>query len=323
MFSGCKTASMQVAEKPLALLPATPTIKLASSESKFYQNIPYSEYKEDVFDIYVPNGKTPAALLINIHGGGFVGGDKAQGISAALVNSLMAKNIAFASLNYRFITEDNQGVLKCMNDCKRALQFIRYHSKTFNIDKSNVALMGGSAGAGTSLWLAFNADMADKKNADPVLRESTRVKGAVALSTQATYDVLNWPDAVFWEYKSKGFNLKNMLRVAPEKLLLNFYGFKTLSDTGTVAGKAYRKKVDMLALMSSDDPEFYAENASVAYTMPKTLGELEHHPLHAKALMDRAKQVGVKSKINIPPMKIDTRSGETRDRFILRILGKE
>lgn len=320
--SGTK-ATIQSAEKPLELVPATSPVKLNNPESRFYKNISYSEFKEDLFDIFLPNGKSPAGLVIQIHGGGFVGGDKggANG-NATLINKLMAQNVAYASINYRFITDDGQGVLKCLNDCKRALQFMRYHAKSLNIDKNNVVLTGGSAGAGASLWIGFNDDMADKNNADPVLRESTRIKGIVAIGTQSTYDVLSWPTQVFKEYSSKGFDETAMFKIAPEKLLLGFYGIKSLSDTATKAVQDYRKKVDMLALMSSDDPEIYVENEKIPYTLPKSLGELEHHPLHAKALMDRANAVHLKSRVNIPPMKIDTRKGEERDEFILRMLGK-
>ena len=45
------------------------------------------------------------------------------------------------------------------------------HSPEFNLDKARVAAMGGSAGAGTSLWLAFHDDLADPASPDPVLRE--------------------------------------------------------------------------------------------------------------------------------------------------------
>jgi acetyl esterase/lipase len=59
-------------------------------------------------------------------------------------------------------------------DCARAIQYARYHAKEFNIDPKRVAATGSSAGGMTSLWLAFHGDLADPKNADPVLRESTR-----------------------------------------------------------------------------------------------------------------------------------------------------
>ncbi len=182
--------------------------------------------------------------------------------------------------------------------------------------------MAGSAGAGTSLWLGLNNDMADKKNADPILRESTRVKGIVALNTQADYDVLEWHNNVFKEYQSQGLDQKYILRLGTEKRVLGFYGFKDINEINSKAAKAYRDKLNMLKVMSSDDPEIYVENVNIPYSMPTKLGELEHHPLHAKALMDRANQTNVKGSFYIPKMNIDTRKGEDKEKFIVRVLKK-
>ena len=324
---GCKTthtSSAAAQEKSLNLILAVSPIKLSNSGYKFYKDIPYGEFKENVFDIFLPASKQPASLVINIHGGGFINGDKAQGNqNSALINSLLSNNIAFASINYRFLTaEDGEGVLKCLNDSKRALQFIRYYSKSLNIDKNNVILTGGSAGAGTSLWIGFNDDMADKKNADPVLRESTRVKAVVALNTQADYDVLEWHNNVFKEYQSQGLDQKYLMRLGTQKRVLAFYGFKNPDEINSTVSKAYRNKVSMLKLMSNDDPEIYVENVNIPYKMPATLGELEHHPLHAKALMDKAVETHIKGTFYIPKMNIDTRKGEDKEDFIVRVLGK-
>jgi acetyl esterase/lipase len=75
-----------------------------------------------------------------------------------------------------------------MLDCARALQFCRSKAKEWNLDKTKVALSGGSAGACTSLWLAFHDDLADPTSADPVARESTRVLCAAVSGAQTTLD---------------------------------------------------------------------------------------------------------------------------------------
>lgn len=324
----CKTTnrnSVRIEQKILNLTPAAPPFKLSASDYKFYKDIQYGNFKENILDIFLPNSKQPASLVINIHGGGFINGDKAQQYqnSGSLINTLLVKNIAYASINYRLLTEnDGEGVLKCLNDSKRALQFIRYYSKALNIDKSNIMLMGGSAGAGTSLWIGLNNNMADKESADPVLRESTRVIAVVALATQADYDVLEWNNTVFKEYLTKGMDEKYLIRLASKERVLGFYGFKNLNEINSKASKEYRNKISMLKLMSSDDPELYVENTNVPYSMPTTLGQLQHHPLHAKALMDRAKETHVKGSFYIPEMNIDTRNGESKGEFILRILKK-
>ena len=57
-----------------------------------------------------------------------------------------------------------------------------------NFDPKRIAVTGGSAGAASSLWLAYHDDLADPKSKDPVLRQSSRVCGAVAMGGQTTLD---------------------------------------------------------------------------------------------------------------------------------------
>ncbi len=94
------------------------------------------------------------------------------------------------------MNEPPYGILSSMNDSKRCLQYIRYNAKKYNIDKNRIACSGGSAGAGTALWLAFSDDMAEAENDDPVLRESTQLTCAGAFAAQSTYDVYQWNDII-------------------------------------------------------------------------------------------------------------------------------
>jgi hypothetical protein len=301
---------------------------LGNVDAKFYKDIQYGNSKENLFDIFLPESKKPSSLVVYIHGGGFINGNKTmpyqRGANTEMIKNFLSHNIAFTTLDYTLLKPGNtQGVLMCLNDSKRALQFIRYHSKALNIDKKQVILMGGSAGAGTSLWIAFNDDMADKKSSDPVLKESTRVKGVLAFSTQATYDISKWADPVFKEYEEKGFNQKTMQAILTKnRALQDFYGADNNADSDAAAFKKYSNKIDMIGLMSSDDPEIYVENTKVKYEIPTTTGAIQHHPLHAKALMDVAGKKNIKGKFYIPEMNIDTRGGESKEDFVIRLIGK-
>ena len=97
------------------------------------------------------------------------------------------------------------GILSSLNDSKRFLQFVRFNHKKFNVDKNKIGVYGASAGAGTSLWLAFSDEMSEPLSEDPIARESTRLV-VCALATQATYDFFQW---------------KSILRHQNMKLILN------------------------------------------------------------------------------------------------------
>ena len=170
-----------------------------------YVNETYGDHQRNKFDIWLAKSDKPTPLVIYIHGGGFGSGDKSKYYNSKQLVSFLEKGISVATINYRFQKHKPYGILASLNDSKRCLQFIRYHAEKYNIDKTKIGVYGSSAGAGTSLWIAFSDDMADLDNPDLILRESTRISCVGALATQATYDFFKWPEIL---------NL-------PEELMLN------------------------------------------------------------------------------------------------------
>ena len=96
--------------------------------------------------------------------------------------------ISVAAINYRFVDGKDVIFPVPQHDSARAVQFLRTKAKEWNLDPQRFACYGGSAGAGTSMWIAFHDDLADPKNADPVLRESTRIVAVGTIGGQGTYD---------------------------------------------------------------------------------------------------------------------------------------
>jgi len=140
-------------------------------------DVKYGEHPRNVLDLWRPKGDGPFPLVLYIHGGGFRQGDK-NTLSPAALKSYLDAGWAVAAINYRF-TDAAPAPAQYL-DCARALQTLRYRAKEWSLDPRLVASTGGSAGAGTSLWLAFHEDLADPKSDDPIARQSTRLT-AVAL----------------------------------------------------------------------------------------------------------------------------------------------
>ena len=326
LFVSCqkKEVEKNTSIPSLNLVPSTAPFNL-NAGAKFFKDVKYDNYSETVFDIFIPASTQPTGLLIQIHGGGFKSGNKADNYNSSAfqteVNGYLASNIAFATLDYRLLLDVNEkdGVLKPLNECKRALQFIRYYCKDFNIDKVNIALKGGSAGAGTSLWIGLSNDMADATSTDPILKESTRVKAIVGNNTQSTYNLLSWPTAVFSEYQPT-LNIAKMIAIATPETIMQFYGISDISLINSPEIAAYNTKVDILSFISADDPPIYLVSAGIPYTYPQTKGNLIHHPLHAKAILDKANAVGVSCKASILEMNINNTNGQSTSDFILQKL---
>lgn len=281
---------------------ARPPIALRSELSvSFFGNMSYGSDQLQTFDLFVPNSSKQLPLVIFIHGGGFEGGDKSdlygQDWGVNLINALLSEGIAFASVNYRLLAVgDTTGVLKSMGDVRYCLQYIRQHAAYFNIDKERVALYGSSAGAGTSLWIGLQADMKDEASADPVAHESTRVSAIAVYATQATYDLLDWNEV----FKRERFKTKHLYALVGADRIAAFYGSSLPVSLKAPAIARYRERVDMLAMLSSDDPPLWIDNPLPSRGLPKDQDALFHHYRHGQALLRRATAVGVPCFARLP-----------------------
>ena len=150
-----------------------------------HADVSYGPDESNVLDFLQAPAGAPNPLLVMIHGGGFRAGSKSQ-MSVALIQACHKAGISVASIEYRFTQKAPYPAQ--MMDCARALQFIRSKAGEWGIDPKRVAAMGGSAGAGISLWLGFHEDLADPKSSDPVARESTRLTCILPTQMQCTYD---------------------------------------------------------------------------------------------------------------------------------------
>ncbi len=285
---------------------STSPVDLQGIQAKFAKDIAYDNKTRTQFDIWLPNSNTPTGLVIYVHGGGFTSGDKDFVYSVqsggawdfpADIRYFLQNNIAFATIRYTLLntTGETEGVKKSMSDVKRALQYIRSRSVDFNINKSKIILAGNSAGAGTSLWIACNKDFADPQNSDPVLRESSRVKGIVARETQSSYNIEErWVNDVFIDY---GITWPTILANESGNIQ-KIYGVSSNAQYESAATDAYRADLDMLSLMTADDPEVWINNTLRDVVNPYSPYNADipsHHAFHARELKKRADAVGLKN----------------------------
>ncbi len=193
-----------------------------------FADIAYGPHERNKLDFWKADSDTPTPIVVFIHGGGFVSGDKGQASKDKIRTDCLAAKVSYASINYRYrTTAPIQDVLR---DCARAVQFLRSKSTEWNIDKSRVGCYGGSAGAGTSMWLAFHDDLADPNNADPILRESTRISCAASNSGQFSYDIVKWVDA---------FGKENADRFGDLQKPNEFYGLKNMDELTQPVGEKF------------------------------------------------------------------------------------
>ena len=107
-----------------------------------HRDLSYVEkgHERQKLDLYLPTADSPTALIVWVHGGAWLAGDKAGTPALALTK----EGYAVASLNYRL----SQHALfpAQIEDCKAALRWLRANAKNYNIDTNRVGVWGSSAG---------------------------------------------------------------------------------------------------------------------------------------------------------------------------------
>ncbi len=240
----------------------------------------YGEHQRNTFDLWRPKAKKATPLVVFIHGGGFVNGDKDK-LSASLLDQFLKNGYAVMSINYRLFPEVKLPELYM--DAARAIQFARLNAKDWNIDKARVALTGSSAGALTALWIGFHDDLADPKNSDAVLRESTRVMAIAVFSAQTTLD----PDVLQNEVGSAVFKHS----FANGKI----FGLKAASPEL----KAKMLESSPTTYLSAGDPPVWAMYTVEDRPMTEetSVSDAIHHPNFGKALKKRMDALKIECKL--------------------------
>ena len=264
-----------------------------------FRDIAYGPHERNKFDLWQAPSAAPTPLIVHIHGGGFYEGGKGSfwGSKEADLARALDAGVSVASINYRFL--ESAPLQDILRDSARAVQFMRYNAAKWNLDKTRVAAYGDSAGAGTSLWLAFHDDLADPNSPDPVLRESTRLTAAGGLIPQATYDFAKWPAILgipeyVW-FVSMPWIAPKYYRLWPRQAMLEEQGKKVRAD------------LDILSWIDSGDPPVYLnchlEEPSLNYPnllqwlyqeggrrffksgqKPSVNIDILHHPAHTRAI---------------------------------------
>ena len=249
-----------------------------AAEPKQLIDVPYGSHPRQVLDLYQAASDQPTPVVFYIHGGGWQGGDKKTNPKAFL-----DKGISVVAINYRYVKiaveqKIEPPVKAPLEDAARALQFVRSKAAEWNLDKKRIGATGGSAGACSSLWLAFHDDMSDPKSDDPVARESTRLYCAAVNGAQISLDpkeLREWMPN--YRYGAHAFGLPDI---------------QSLIDHREEMLK-WIKEYSPIEHVSKDDPPiglFYGGEIPVVGSSPK---DPTHSAIMGLKLEERLKALGV------------------------------
>jgi acetyl esterase/lipase len=172
----------------LCLTMLLATCASALAQDKPLKNLAYDDdHPSQVLDFYPAKSEKAAPVMVHIHGGGWRGGSK-DFIPGFLAKANTEGWLAVVSVEYRFT--DVAPHPAQVDDCSRAIQFIRQHAAEWNIDPTRMGVTGGSAGGHLSAYIALHDDAAKPDSEDPVERESSRVSFAIPFAGPTDWSLL-------------------------------------------------------------------------------------------------------------------------------------
>jgi acetyl esterase/lipase len=128
-------------------------------------------------DLFLPEGTGPFPLLLNIHGGGFMLGDKAM-LDAPVARAFLAAGFAVASVNYRLSGEARFPA--AVQDVKAAVRHLRARATDYKLDGRIIAF-GQSAGGNLASLLGTSGG-------EPLFEDATLGSPTASSGVQAVID---------------------------------------------------------------------------------------------------------------------------------------
>ena len=146
------------------------------------RDLAYGPDAQQTLDVFVPARAQRAPIVLMVHGGAWMLGDKAnRGVAANKVARWLPRGVIVVSVNYRLDRRAPNALLQA-DDVARALAFVQQRAAGWGGDPARVLLMGHSSGAHLVSLLSADPGIAERAGAKPVL-------GTVALDS-AVFDLV-------------------------------------------------------------------------------------------------------------------------------------
>ena len=185
--------------------------------------IHYAESERQVVDIYYAKENRQNAVLIDIHGGFYIAGDRRN--NRAFASEFLKKGFDVVLLEYR-LCDGMLDVETELEDCAAALDYLATNAEALGLNPNKMFLTGDSAGGHLALYMAEGAE-------DPALPVHPTVfkPQGVLLNCPAynfaSYASLNGgftDDALAWFIGPKYKDTDWMTAVSPRSHLTSYTG---------------------------------------------------------------------------------------------------
>ncbi|MER5198538.1 alpha/beta hydrolase fold domain-containing protein [Streptomyces sp. NPDC002755] len=243
-----------------SLPPVEPVVR--PDGSRHYAGVTYAVafgYRPLQLDLWVPDGAERPPLVVWIHGGGWMFGDRRVLPETLrphqIFDELLAAGLAVASIDYRHALEASFPAQ--LHDAKAAVRYLRSYADELGIGTSRVAVAGESAGGHLAALVGLTAHRPDLEGSHGVVGPSSAVDAV--LNWYGPSDLSTMPRmSVPQEVLAK---LPEELRTAPEDQLL-----RGLDDRG-------RADASPITHVTPDAPPFLLVHGTADWIVPYAQSE--------------------------------------------------
>ncbi len=180
------------------------------NESIFLNQVAYGLDPRQTLEVeYHPNNTTPTPMVLFIHGGSWISGDKS--VMRRYQQQVADAGYVYVSMNYRFIMT-GATYLDMLDDIQLVIQFLKDFASDLNVDTTRMAMVGESAGAHLAMLYAY-------RNVSPIPIEFAMALVPPVDFTDPGY--LSFGDPTVQLFLANGLMATSL--IGPEDLVANGY----------------------------------------------------------------------------------------------------
>jgi acetyl esterase/lipase len=202
---------------------ASPTGTSSQTQTPSASPIPFNRYGETLIDVtyctadnlpqnmdvYFPDAGGPWPVLVYVHGGAWIRGDKSE--AAMFARSMTDQGYLVVSINYRLYPTGRYPAM--IEDVKCAIRSLRANASEYNLDPDRIGAVGVSAG-GHLVALLGTSEASAGMDVGEYLDQSSRVQAVVAMAP-VTDLTRKFPNADIELMRQVGFGEDNIVQASP------------------------------------------------------------------------------------------------------------
>lgn len=244
---------------PFAACKAQPGPKSGPSRAADFKDIAYATVSPaQKLDVYLPaTGKKPFPVIVSIHGGAFMFGDKADGQVNPMLEA-MKRGYAVVSINYRL---SGEAIFPAqIHDVKAAIRWVRAQADTYGLDSARIAVWGGSAGGHLSALAGVSGDVAALEDLS---------LGNAGFSSRV-HAVVDWFGPI--DFLTMDEQFRQSGKGKPDHSLAGSPESKLLGAQITTVPELVAK-ASPASYITSDDPPFFIQHGTIDHLIPTAQSE--------------------------------------------------